>query len=315
MRVVTALLAALAATVAVDAVDKDPAFLRWLDGSQPLDAAIGHYWERALSDELTAIEWVDLGTMLFERGFPKDAIEAFRAAADLEPEMTEAWLRTGLVYQKRGEPNRARRAYGTCLDIRPGHGWCNFYLGLLEERDGNPERAVERFETAFRHAPALADPEVNTELLYSKLALAAKIEHYRGERFEVMAPMGYLEPDRIRRIQRELAPVAAPSQAPPSVEAPPSEPPASAAPVGSARTLPGPSPEPAAGTERAAPRDSPWAVRGRSTGRVAPPETAPPPDPTPKRRPTGEGTPFHIRDVSPEARLAPLPGTSTSTST
>ncbi len=315
MRVVTALLAALAATVAVDAVDKDPVFLRWLDGSRPLDAAIGHYWERALSDELTAVEWVDLGTMLFERGFPKDAIEAFRTAADLEPEMTEAWFRTGLVYHKRGEPNRARRAYDRCLDIRPGHGWCNFYLGLLEEREGNPERAVERFETAFRHAPALADPEVNTELLYSKLALAAKIGHYRGERFEVMAPMGYLEPGRIRGLQAELVPSAASPVPPPSAEPPSSAAPAPGLPSGSARTVPGPAPETAAGSERSTPRESPWPVRGRSTGRVAPRDGAPPPDPTPNSRSTEQGSPFHIRDVSPEARLAPLFGPTGPTAT
>ena len=109
----------------------EPIFVRWLVADDPGDETIRNYWERAERDELGARALVDLGTMLFYRGYPKDAVRMYRRALDLDPELYEAWFRIGLAEHSQRELDNARQAYKRCLKQRPGHGWCNFYLGLL----------------------------------------------------------------------------------------------------------------------------------------------------------------------------------------
>lgn len=309
MKVVMAVLGAVSIAVAIVAGSDEPIFVRWLDPTLPLDATIQDYWQRAQGDELSPVEWVDLGTMLFERGFANDAIDAYRSAVKRDKTLADGWFKMGLVYQKKGQRSDARRAYSKCLDIRPGHGWANFYLGLLEEHSGHPEAAIRHYQTAFRHAPEIGDPDQNNELLYSELALAARIDQYRGDRFDLHAPMAYLEPARVKAVSDRLVPPPRPTAIPETAEneveavaTPPSVVPPAAIPY---RTgAPGQSPDKS--SAEASPKGTPWGVRGRATGRAARPAE---PRPTPTAPPGGVkngGTMAHLREVSPEARLHEL---------
>ncbi len=60
----------------------DPIFVKWLVMDDPGDETIHLYWQRAEAGELNPKELVDLGTMLFYRGWPNDAIGYFREAAE-----------------------------------------------------------------------------------------------------------------------------------------------------------------------------------------------------------------------------------------
>ena len=82
---------------AVMAWADEPIFVRWLVADDPGDETIRNYWERAERDELGARALVDLGTMLFYRGYPKDAVGMYRRALDLDPDLYEAWFRVGLA--------------------------------------------------------------------------------------------------------------------------------------------------------------------------------------------------------------------------
>lgn len=199
-----------------NAAANDPIFVKWLVMDDPGDETIRYYWERAEAEELGPEELVDLGTMLFYRGWSKDAVTYFREALDADPELAEAWFRIGLIKHHDDDISGARSAYEKCLKIRSGHGWANFYLGLLEEQSGNSKTAMEHFEKAFEHAPGLADPRLNPEILSSKLQLGAQVHHYDRERFEDFSPMPYLEPASVRKVRRtfEPTPVLTPTPTP-----------------------------------------------------------------------------------------------------
>jgi hypothetical protein len=198
--------------VAVTAWAGEPIFVHWLVADDPGDETIRNYWERAELDELDAPGLVDLGTMLYYRGFTKDALSMFQRALDLDPDLYEAWFRIGLTEHSQGKLDNARQAYRRCLKKRPGHGWCNFYLGLLEEQLGHSANALSYYRKSFEHAPALANPKVNPEILTSKLALGAYLLVYDERRFEAALPMSYMEPREVRRVWRqyEPTPTAAP---------------------------------------------------------------------------------------------------------
>ena len=254
---------------------REPLFLQWLVPGDPDDEVLLDYWKRAEAEELSAIELVDLGTMVFHRGFPTDAVRVFRRALDLEPDLAEAWFRIGLVRHRSGKEWDARQAYKKALDRRPGHGWCNFYLGLLEEETGHPSRALEHYRLAFRHAPELADPRVNPEVLRSTLDLGALILQQQREVFTEAMPMGYLQPSQVRALRRKYMP-----EPTPTLERP-------APPPGA--ISPGPTPTPRSAGEAATTEDRTEAPSPRTRGRVRP---APPP-------------------VRPTAPPAPEPGETT----
>jgi hypothetical protein len=202
-----------------DVAAEDPIFVKWLVMENPGDETIREYWQRAEEGELIPEELVDLGTMLFYRGWPNDAVGYFKQALDLNPELSEAWFRIGLVEHHSRDLDKARSGYKKCLKLQSGHAWANFYLGLLEEQNGEAKSAMQHYEMAFKHAPELANPEINPEILSSRLQLGAQVKHFDTQRFEKTMPMPFLEPATVRKVQRgfERAPTLVPTPAPEAV--------------------------------------------------------------------------------------------------
>ena len=192
----------------------DPIFVKWLVVDDPGDETIRVYWQRAEAGELSAPELVDLGTMLFYRGWPNSAVGYFKQAQKLDPELSEAWFRMGLVEHQSGDLSAARSAYKKCLKLQSGHAWANFYLGLLEEQTGDSSAAMKHFETAFQHAPELANPKINPEILSSRLQLGAQVQHFDSERFEKTMPMPFLDPAAVRKTERQFVATPIPTPVP-----------------------------------------------------------------------------------------------------
>lgn len=225
MRRVVLAVAAAAVLAVVGGAAKTPGFLEWLQPSSPGDETIKVYWQRAEAGSASPHELIDLGTMLFLRGFPDDARRFFEESAaalaalpkpSLDDEIlrAEAWFRIGLVEHSRSRYGAARKAYGRCLKILKGHGRCNFYMGLLEEQTGHPKRALRYYQTAFRVAPELADPKVNPEALYSTLDVGAQVRAGERERSANELPLRYLEPERVASVLQRFLPTPTPTPTP-----------------------------------------------------------------------------------------------------
>jgi tetratricopeptide (TPR) repeat protein len=203
-------LVVIVVSAAVVAVADEPMFVRWLVMDDPGDETIRDYWERAEREELDPPALVDLGTMLFYRGYPKDAVRLFQRALDLDPDLYEAWFRIGLVEHSEGDLDNARQAYKRCLKKLTGHGWCNFYLGLLEEQLGHSSDALYYYRRALKFAPELANPKVNPEVMASKLILGVQLQDQERRRFKDTLPMPYLEPGKVERVRRQYDPTPTP---------------------------------------------------------------------------------------------------------
>jgi tetratricopeptide (TPR) repeat protein len=247
----------------------DPIFVRWLDPDDAGDRTILDYWQRAKSSQLSATQLVDLGTMLFHRGYPKDAVRMYRSALKIDSDLYEAWYRIGLVMHREGELDDARHAYRKCLKLLTGHGWCNFYLGLLEEQTGHPSKALDYYRRAFKFAPELADPEVNHDLLLSDVYLGAALMRNERERFTNTIPMGYLEPDQVEEVKSRYQPTPTPTLE----AAPPETPAGAAAAVG---------PEPAEAAPTVTPTSSQTSKSRSSPFGARQPRVDPSPSPSPQ---------------------------------
>ena len=196
---------ALVLSVVIDARAKQPVFVNWLVADDPGDQTILNFWERYEAAELSPTEMVDLGTMLFYRGYPKDAVRVFKTALDQDKELYEGWFRIGLVQHQQGQLRDARIAYKRCLELFKGHGWCNFYLGLLEEQEGHAKKAMGYYRAAFRYAPSLADVSVNPEMSSSDLSLGAWLMMARDNEFKGALPMPFLNPKEVDRVRSKYS--------------------------------------------------------------------------------------------------------------
>jgi tetratricopeptide (TPR) repeat protein len=214
------LLAALAATLGCSAIHDlqsknddsyaNPFWAKYLNTGSGLDAQIQRTLEAVRQRPDSPELHNTLGTLLVEKGFPKDAEREFERAVDANRRYHPAWYNLGLVRASRGDEIGARRAFQRTINLKPGHGAALFQLGLVEERRQHVDRAVSLYAKAYSINPTLLDIDVNPRILDSKLTSLALLKMYPSRHARLSAQFQGSIP-----VQREPVVQQAPSpQAP-----------------------------------------------------------------------------------------------------
>lgn len=192
---------------------ENPFYAKYLDTGAPIDTQIRRTIDALRQNPGSATLHNRLGSLLVQKGFPKDAEREFERALNLDSKFYPAWYNLGLVRASRGDALGARRAFNRTISNKPGHAAALFQLGLIEEQRRNTERAVELYSKAYGINPSLLDVDVNPRILDSKLTHLALLhlypkQHVRESMQFQGAPAGYVDTG------------AAPPQAPSKVPAP-----------------------------------------------------------------------------------------------
>lgn len=156
-----------------------PFYAKYLNTGTNLDAQIQRRIDQLRTDPDNAALHNELGTLLVQKGFPKDAAVEFERAVDADKRYYQAWYNLGTIRSMNGDQNGARAALARTVDLKPGHPQALFHLGLIEEELGNRERAVSLYAKAFKHNPAMFDVRVNPRVIDSRLVHLALIELYQ----------------------------------------------------------------------------------------------------------------------------------------
>jgi len=102
--------------------------------------------------------YLSLGSVFFERGYPEPSEAFFRRALQDDPTSAEAVYGLGSVYLQQQKLKEARESFERVLKLQasyPGtipNAWNN--LGILSAREGNPGGAIEFFQRALQIDPA-----------------------------------------------------------------------------------------------------------------------------------------------------------------
>jgi len=197
---------------------------RYLDPSNPLDMQIREKIDALRANPRSATLHNELGQLLRQKGFPKDAETEFERAINADRRFYPAWYNLGLMRQARGDYPGARVAYHQTIRYRHGHAPALFQLGLMEEQRHHDEAAIEYYAKAFSINHQLLDVHVNPRILDSHLVALALLrmypkEHARETTAFEPAPPGYMQPNAARP-----APPAAPVTNP-AGQTPPAKPP------------------------------------------------------------------------------------------
>lgn len=203
---------------------KQPFYMRYVGTTSALDRRITSTVNALRNDPHNAALHNDLGALLLEKGFAKDATTEFRRAVDYDPKLYAAWYNLGLVRESQGDSGAAERAFRRTVELKPGHAAAHFQLGLIAEKRGHLDAAVAHYARAFHFNRALLDVHVNPRILDTKLADRALLSTYELDHAEASAefqgtPAGYTQ--ATRRVQEtpqngatDAPPLEAPSKQP-----------------------------------------------------------------------------------------------------
>lgn len=160
---------------------EDPFWEKYLNPAEPLDRRITDILDDIRSKGPNPALQNELGALLVEKGFPKDAEQEFRRAIREDARYYPAFYNLALSRQARGDDAGARRALRRTLQVKPGHAAAHFQLGLSYEEEGLIESALEQYEKAYRINEALLDPSVNPRILDTELVDLALLRIYPSE--------------------------------------------------------------------------------------------------------------------------------------
>ena len=201
---------------------QNPFYAKYLTSGTNLDAQINRTLEGLRANEKNAQLHNELGALLVQKGFPKDAEVEFERAINLDKTYYQAWYTLGLVRAARGDEGGARRAFERTVRYKPGHPMGLFQLGLIEEKMLHTDRAIELYAKALAINPALIEPDVNPRVLDTKLIHRVLIAMYGKEHArETMQFQGVSGPAPRKAA---AAPPAPSPEAPPAQIVPPTAP-------------------------------------------------------------------------------------------
>jgi|SRR5438270_2163525 len=159
----------------------NPFYMRFVNPAVPLDAAILRDVNILRANPNSAPTHNDLGQLLVQKGFPKDAEVEFERALNADRRFAPAWYNLGLVRAAHGDSIGARVAFNRTLYYNPGDAWAHFQSGLLAEQRGDMEAAIDHYAKAILRNHSLLDVKVNPRVLDSKLIHLALIRAYPNE--------------------------------------------------------------------------------------------------------------------------------------
>jgi len=161
--------------------EKSPFYAKYLNTGSALDAEMTRLLAALQANPNSAELHNDLGALLVEKGFPRDAEREFERSVNADSKYYPAWYNLGLVRAANHDDLGARHAYRRAVHIKPGHAAALFQLGLIEEKRKHTDRAVELYAKAFRINPRLLEVDVNPRVLDSSLIDLALLRMYKNE--------------------------------------------------------------------------------------------------------------------------------------
>ena len=157
---------------------KPPFWAKYINTGSSLDAQLQRTLDAVRQNPQSPELHNTLGTLLVEKGFPKDAEREFERSVNANRHFYPAWYNLGLVRAARGDENGAHRAFARTVSLKPGHAPALFQLGLVEEKRQHTDRAIDYYAKAYAINPLLLKVDVNPRVLDSQLTSLALIKMY-----------------------------------------------------------------------------------------------------------------------------------------
>jgi Tetratricopeptide repeat len=141
----------------------------------------------------------DLGCLIAQEGFWRDALREFDEAADLDRKTGHPYFNAGLVKAAKGEWRGARSYFQRATKRDPGNWPAWWMVGFAEEQLGNKSAAVAAYKVSLRVDTSLFDVAVNPFAAWTNLKVRVFMETYDARRARATLPTSEQldDPDRV----------------------------------------------------------------------------------------------------------------------
>ena len=95
----------------------------------------------------------DLAHRLQEKGEIAQATEAYRMAAEANPQHASTWYDWGYLLQQQGDEQGARAKYLMTLRFAPRHAFAHYNLGYILQKHGDYAHAIQHYRAAIAANP------------------------------------------------------------------------------------------------------------------------------------------------------------------
>lgn len=130
----------------------------------------------------SAVAWYERGWAL-ETADAAAAVDAYRRAIELDPELADAHVNLGRLLHEEGDTVGAEAQYRRALDVRPDDATAAFNLGVALEDLGRDAEAIGAYEKAVELDPGHADAFFNLAGACERAGQAtAAIRHLKAYR-------------------------------------------------------------------------------------------------------------------------------------
>jgi tetratricopeptide (TPR) repeat protein len=159
----------------------NPFYMQWVSSNSGLDTQIRNTVSALRENPRSAPLHNQLGQMLVQKGFPKDAEREFERAVNADSHFYQAWYNLGLIRAGHDDYSGAERAFHRTVRLAKGHSEALFQLGLMAEKRGDEDEAIDYYAKALRHNAAILDVRTNPLVLDSRLVPLALIRNYETQ--------------------------------------------------------------------------------------------------------------------------------------
>lgn len=129
----------------------------------------------------SAEHWLNLGNNLSKSARYKEAVDAYRKAAEIDPGMASAFNGLGVACMGLNKYQEAIEALKQSLRIEPGSAWTHSNLGLAYMESGRDREAIDALREAVRIMPDLGAAHFNLGIAYRRLGMFKEAaEAYRN---------------------------------------------------------------------------------------------------------------------------------------
>ncbi|MFQ5738544.1 MAG: tetratricopeptide repeat protein [Acidobacteriota bacterium] len=123
-------------------------------------------YRMARAFQARAIRLQEEGEVLFRQGEIGEAIERYRQALAVNPDLAQAYFSLGVAYGEAGEVEKERESYQEAIRIAPDFAQAHYNLGRLLMAQGESAAAVRRLRKAVEIKADYAEALVNLSALY-----------------------------------------------------------------------------------------------------------------------------------------------------
>lgn len=140
------------------------------------------YW-LPLADRDDAIACYNVGVILQNQSNIQSAIDYYKKAIHLNPELVEAYNNVGGIYKMNGQLDDALKYYLRALHIKPDVADVNNNIGVILQTQQNFKEAIQFFNQALSLEPANATIYYNLGLIFEQQKKLSEAATYHRKAF------------------------------------------------------------------------------------------------------------------------------------